>query len=309
LLDLLFMEFKSDGARQHYFDTGRSAGIPEEDVIVFIHGFPHDHRLWDGQVEAFKSRFRVVTYDVRGFGKSEAGDGLFLIDFFVEDFIALLDHLHIRRAIVCGLSMGGYVALRAIELHPERFRALVLCDTASKADTNAAKKKRADSIRTLRQKGLEAFIDEYADGVFLPENLRGHPELLERFRKMVGGNSPRSIGAGFIAMAARPDTTDSLRLIRVPTLVVAGEKDPILSATLEMQRKIPGSKLKIIPHAGHLSNLEAPEAFNSRLEKFLDGLAPRRRPQPPQKSAGRATDARIAPRTAPNAAPTSTSER
>jgi pimeloyl-ACP methyl ester carboxylesterase len=271
------MEFIKDGMKHFYQDTGPVEGAAPEDTLVLLHGFPHTHRLWKNQIAAFSERRRVVAYDLRSFGSSLGGDGHLMIEFFVDDLIALLDHLGLEKAVVCGLSMGGYVALRAIELHPERFRALILCNTASKADTNAAKEKRVKSIRQIREEGFANFVKDYSEGVFMPETLERDPKMLESFRRMILENRAEPVIAGFIAIAARLDTTESLAKISVPTLVITGEKDPILPATKEMHEHLPHARLVVIPNVGHLSNLEAPEEFNRAIEEFyaeFSGLAP-----------------------------------
>jgi pimeloyl-ACP methyl ester carboxylesterase len=263
--------------RHFYQDTGPVAGAAPEDSLILLHGFPHTHRLWKNQIAAFSERRRVVAYDLRSFGSSIGGDGHLMIEFFVDDLIALLDHLGLEKAVVCGLSMGGYVALRAIELHPERFRALILCNTASKADTNAAKEKRVKSIRQIREEGFAHFVKDFSEGVFMPETLERDPKMLESFRRMILENRPEPVIAGFIALAARMDTTESLQKISVPTLVIGGEEDPILPATKEMHEHLPHAHLVVIPRVGHLSNLEAPEEFNRAIEEFyaeFSGQAP-----------------------------------
>jgi pimeloyl-ACP methyl ester carboxylesterase len=262
------MEFINGGLKHFYQDTGPVSGANPEDTLVLLHGFPHTHWLWKPQVPELSKRRRVVTYDLRGFGASGGGDGHLMMDFFVDDLLALLDHLGLEKAVIAGLSMGGYVALRAIELHPERFRALILCNTASKADTNAAKEKRVKSIRQIREQGFPAFVRDYSEDVFMPETLERDPKQLESFRRMILENRPESVIAGFIALAARTDTTESLAKITVPTLVIGGEKDPIFPATKEMHEQLPHARLVVIPGVGHLSNLESPDVFNAAIEEF-----------------------------------------
>ncbi len=120
------------------FETGDKDRKP----VVLVHGFPFSHSMWDPQVQALSKTFRVIAYDVRGHGASDAADGPASIDLFVDDLIGILDSLRLDRVAICGLSMGGYIALRAAERHPDRFSALILCDTKSTADTEEGKKKR-----------------------------------------------------------------------------------------------------------------------------------------------------------------------
>lgn len=271
------MEFISDSLPQFYTDSNPPGSKPSEGAnspLIFIHGFPHTHELWKDQVTELSKHHRVVTYDLRGFGASAGNDGPLLIDFFADDLFALMDHLGVEDAHVCGLSMGGYIALRAVERFPKRFRSLILCDTAYKADTNAAKEKRANQIRQLRAEGLLAFAESYSDGVLTPETLVDLPEKLPQFRAMILQNSAKAVANGLVAMAARTDSTETLGKIGIPTLIVVGERDPVtpVSIAQEMQTAIRGSRLEIIPRVGHLSNFEAPDAFNSKLLHFLTPL-------------------------------------
>ncbi len=270
------MEFRSDGLIQYYTDSGapKSSDKKPAGTLVLIHGFPHTHQLWDRQVSGLSAHHRVVTYDMRGSGKSEGGDGTLLMDFLADDLFALLDHLRVEKADIAGLSMGGYVALQAIHRSPERFRSLLLCDTASAADTNTAKQKRADQIRHVRKDGMLKFVDAYSDGVFPPETLKKNPGLLQDFRSMVLQNRSDSVIDGLVAMSARPDHTETLSKIGIPCLVLVGEKDTVTppETAKTMANAIPNAQFEIIPGAGHLSNFEAPEVFNQIVHRFLATL-------------------------------------
>src|SRR5258708_10049293 len=129
------MKTKSNDIETYYQISGKSASKP----IVLVHGFPFTHEMWKPQIQALKSEFRVISYDLRGLGQSEHGKRPYPLEFFVDDLIGLLDKLKIEKTALCGLSMGGYVALRAVERNPERFSSLVLCDTRPEADGNEAK--------------------------------------------------------------------------------------------------------------------------------------------------------------------------
>ncbi len=134
--------------------------------IVLIHGFPFSHEMWSPQIAFLEKKLRVIAYDVRGHGKSDVGDGQYTLELFVDDLIGLLDHLKIEKAVLCGLSMGGYIALRAIERNPERWHALVLCDTSSQADSNEAKLRRAATIRAIKREGVKPFADTFLESAF-----------------------------------------------------------------------------------------------------------------------------------------------
>ncbi len=256
-----------NGAMTHYEVTGNISGVP----VVLIHGFPFSHEMWYPQVEALSPHYRVITYDVRGHGKSEVGDGQYTIELFVDDLFGVLDYLKIEKAVGVGLSMGGYIALRAIERNPERFRALVLCDTRSEADTNESKLKRAATIRMVKGAGVEKFAADFVKSVFAPQTFERDPETVHFIQDIIEETSPTAIVGTLLALAARTDTTASLPNINVPTLILVGEHDTLTppSAAEAMGAKIANSELHVIPDAAHMSNLENPEVFNKHLLDFL----------------------------------------
>jgi 3-oxoadipate enol-lactonase len=246
-------------------------GLPQGTPVVFVHGFPFDHTMWEPQMKALPNHFRAITYDVRGHGASEVGDGQYTIEFFVDDLIALLDHLVIDKVILCGLSMGGYIALRAYERHPGRFKAMVFCDTKSEADSNEAKIKRSATLRTVKSDGVGVFADEFVKAIFAAETFRTHPEVVESIKSTILSNSPIGICGAAIALATRTDTSGVLSKISVPTLILVGEEDKLTppAASEAMHRQIAGSELHVIGHAGHMSNLENAPEFDKHLIEFL----------------------------------------
>lgn len=262
-----------NGIEVHYIDAGNSDALS----VVLIHGFLFSNEMWEPQIQILENNFRVIAYDVRGHGKSDVGDGQYTLEFLVDDLIGLLDYLKIQKAILCGLSMGGYIALRTIERNPERVLGLVLADTQSKADTNEAKLKRADSLRSVKIIGVKAFAESSVKSVFAPQSFTSNVEAIEKIRRIIQANLPIGICGALLAMAGRTDTTDVLAGIKVPTLILVGEHDGSLYqlASKEMRDGIPNSELHIISNAGHMSNLENPEEFNTHLLSFLGKLANR----------------------------------
>lgn len=249
-------------------------GLPQGPPLVFIHGFPFDHTMWDAQMMALPQEYRAISFDIRGHGSSDLAEGQYSIEFFVDDFIGLLDHLGIKQAAVCGLSMGGYVALRAAERHPERIKALVLCDTRSEADSNEAKIKRAQQVKAVKTAGVKAFAEGFVKAVFAPDTFSRSPQVVQKIQKIIEKNSPIGICGTLLALAARTDTTPALPAIKVPTLILVGEHDTLTppSASRAMQEKIRGSELHIIPNAAHMSNLENSSFFDDKLLSFLKNL-------------------------------------
>jgi len=261
------MNININGLAMNYQERGLPQGLP----VVFVHGFPFSHAMWDQQMMALPQEYRAVSYDVRGHGQSEVGDGQYSIEYFVDDLIGLLDHLGIKQSVICGLSMGGYVALRTAERHPERVRALVLCDTRSEADPNEAKVKRAGQAKSVKQTGAKAFADGFVKAVFAPATFQSNPKAVDAIKAVIAGTSPLSIAGTLLALSSRTDTTASLSAINVPTLIMVGELDTLTppAASEAMHKLIKGSTLQIIPQAAHMSNLENAPVFNGHLTDFL----------------------------------------
>ena len=260
-----------NGLDLYYSDIGKAESVP----IVFIHGFPFSSEMWKGQVQMLqdnKMNFRIIAYDLRGHGRSDVGDGQYTIELFVDDLIALLDHLKITKTILFGFSMGGYIGLRAIERNPDRFNALVLCDTMSTADSNEGKLRRTASIKLIKREGVKPFAEGFLKAVFAPQSYSTKPDIIEEARRMILSNSPVGICGALLAMAGRTDTTEALGRISVPTLILVGEHDAVTppSAAKSMHERIKNSELHVIDNAAHMSNFENPIVFNEHLTKFLE---------------------------------------
>jgi pimeloyl-ACP methyl ester carboxylesterase len=256
-----------NGAHLHWVELGRPDGVP----VVFVHGFPFSLAMWDDQLEVVGSRFRSIAYDVRGHGMSDAGDGQYTIEGHVDDLLALMQALKLDRPVVAGLSMGGYIALRALERAPEKFRAAVLCDTRSEADTNEAKLRRFSTVEAIKRIGSEAYAREFVKAIFAPDAPRQAPGAVEKIRGIIAHTTPLSIAGTQIALAARTDTTATLSSLRLPVLILVGEHDQVtpVAAAKAMQERIPGAELHVVPGAAHLSNMENPGFFNEKLLAFL----------------------------------------
>jgi len=247
-------------------------------VIILIHGFPLNKSMWNKQVEVLIETYRVIAYDVRGHGNSTSGTDDFTIELFVTDLIKLMDALKIEKAMLCGLSMGGYIALSAVENFPKRFGALILCDTNCIADTPEAKGKRMISIESIQKNGLEQYANESLANLFAPESFVTNKEKIALVKEMIRGTSVQSLSNTLIALSKRKETCAGLVTIHIPVLIVVGKEDKITppEAALLMQKKIKGSKLNIIEHAGHLSNIENSYEFNSQLRKFISSVYKKR---------------------------------
>jgi pimeloyl-ACP methyl ester carboxylesterase len=265
------MYLSTNGTRLYYIDVGQPSGPP----IVLVHGFPLSHEMWTSQIEVLKNVYRVVAWDLRGQGRSEVGDGQFTLEFLVDDLIALLDHLKIEQAVLCGLSMGGYVCLRTVERNTQRVSGLILCDTKSEADSNEAKLARGASIKAIKRNGIEAYSDAFLKGALSPTSLRDR-NVVETMAKIIRQNHALGLCGTLLALAGRTDTTSFLSKIEVPTLILVGEQDTITPPehSRRMQSLIQSSTLQIIPQAGHMTNMENPTMFNTQLLNFLQGHVP-----------------------------------
>ncbi|MCB0309202.1 MAG: alpha/beta fold hydrolase [Bdellovibrionales bacterium] len=254
----------------HYIDQGRKDALP----VIFLHGFPLNLEMWNEQMKVVSEQYRAIAYDIRGHGQSDVEDGQYTIESHVDDLIALLDQLNIKKVVIVGFSMGGYIALRALERNPERFRGAVLSNTKSEADTDMNKLNRFKAMKSVKENGIEAFADGFLKMAFAPETFKTNPEIVENIRKVIKMTPSRSIMGTLLALAARTDTTSVLIKIKVPTLILVGEKDEITSPkdAKSMHEKIERSELHIIPNAAHMSNLENPFVYNEKLLNFLRRL-------------------------------------
>lgn len=176
-------------------------GSEDAPVVIFIHGFPFNKSMWNRQLQALKYNYRVIAYDVRGHGNSEAGNDDFTIDLFVSDLLCFMDELEIDKTVLCGLSMGGYIALNAIENHPERFDALILCDTNCMADTPEAKEKRMKAIESIKKNGVEKYADESINNLFAMESFSTMKDEIAAAREMIVETSKKSLYRTLLALS------------------------------------------------------------------------------------------------------------
>lgn len=241
-------------------------------ALLFLHAFPLGLSMWDAAVEAFAGRHRVVRFDARGFGGTPPGDEPLTMERIADDGAALLGLLGIETAIVAGCSMGGYAAFAFVRRHPERLAGLVLQDTRAGADTEEARANRTSLAARVLEEGASAAAEAFLPKLVGETTKRENPDLVEWLRERILATSPQGIAQALHGLGARPDSRETLGRISVPTLVVVGEED-VLTPPAEaeaMGTAIPGSRVAVIPRAGHLSNLENPCAYNDALAGFLD---------------------------------------
>jgi pimeloyl-ACP methyl ester carboxylesterase len=259
-----------NGIHLHYVQAGE--GIP----LLLVHGYPLDHAMWQPQIDGLGGPAQVIAPDLRGFGQSDAPQGVYTMDAHAEDVCALLDALHIRRAVLCGLSMGGYIALAFWRRYASRVHALILVDTRAGADTAEVRSARLEMVEQVKQRGSAPAIEAMLPRLLAESTRRTRSDVVERVGAMMQRQRPAGIMGALLGMAERPDSTALLPTITVQTLVVFGAEDVISPAQTEgpgLADSIPHARLVVIPKAGHLSSLEQPEAFNRSVREFLAELA------------------------------------
>ena len=259
---------KVNGVNLYYEEQG--SGTP----VLMLHGFAGTTRMWDPQVKPFSQKYRFITCDMRGHGQSESPGNLsqYATDLVVEDQHQLLRHLGITKAVIGGLSVGGFVTLKFYEAHPEMCVALILCDTGPGYRTPEAaagwNKICVERAGVLEKGGIEAFMkSEFSrsDYYTTPEVMRKH--------------NPKGLALFSRGAMVNPAAVHVLEQIKVPTLILVGDGDqPFLFSSEYMQKRIPNSELVVIKNAGHGSNVDQPQKFNDAILTFLErsGIKPRR---------------------------------
>ncbi len=249
-----------------------TSGDKNNPSIIFVHGFPYDHTMWDNQVGVLKVNYYCVTYDIRGLGKSYVGDGQYTMEAFVWDLYSIIDELKLIKPTLVGLSMGGYIAFRAIEKEQDKFGSLILCDTRTESDNNEGKIKRSNAINQINIDGVEAFVNDFVPGCFHPKTIEKSSEMYESILADCKKQNAVGVKGALIAMLSRGDTTKSLKNIKIPTLVLCGRKDALTPPEIMegIAKKIKKSKFVVVPKAGHMIPLENPEFVNKNILKFLE---------------------------------------
>lgn len=251
-----------------YDDIG--TGIP----LLLVHGFPLDHGMWRPQVEALRDECRCIIPDLHGLGTSPLAEDPATMEGFALALKTLLDKLEIEQAVVCGFSMGGYVALAFQELYPERLRGLILCSTRSVADNGHAKLARATTAENALTRGMAELAPKMAADLLSKRTQKDHPELVAEVEEIIARQQPTGVAAASHGMALRPDRTDQLARIGVPVLILAGDADTLIDPAHgeAMAKHVSNGHLVIIPGGAHLVNMERPTAFNAAVVRFLSGL-------------------------------------
>lgn len=250
-----------------YDDVG--SGLP----VVFLHAFPLNRTMWDPQVTAIVGESRCIALDLRGLGESSRG-GPYSMDRYADDVASVLDTLQIARAVVVGLSMGGYVAFAMWRRHRERIRALVLSNTRATADTPEVIERRRQLIEIAETQGATGVANAQIAGLVGKTTRERRPDIYDAMHRMIAQAPIDGVIGAINALIERPDSTATCATIDVPTLVISSDEDvltPAKEAKL-LSAAIRGSRLEVLQGAGHLSNVERPAAFNTVVSEFLASL-------------------------------------
>jgi 3-oxoadipate enol-lactonase len=265
------------GTFQHILVGGIATAVDvlgDGPPILLVHGFPLDRTVWR-HLAAQLTGWRRIAPDLRGMGLSDAPEGDYSIADYADDMTALLDVLDVERAVVCGLSMGGYVALEMAHRHPERVRALILMATRAEADSEDGKAARDEMIRQLEGESAEVIVDPLLPKLLAPATRSTAPQVVEHLRTMITAGPVSGLIGAVRAMRNREDLSGQLQGIEVPTLVVAGREDRLIpgTQTRALAQAVPGAQYTEIPAAGHLVPLEQPVATGRVVTEFLQLLA------------------------------------
>ena len=264
------MKTRLNGLELAYDDHG--VGQP----MIFLHAFPLNRSMWDYQTRTLlaEQRFRLVTLDWRGFGASDIATNVSTMEDFADDVAGLMDQLGMQQAILCGLSMGGYAIFAFLRKYPQRVKGLILADTKPEADNAATQASRAQVAQLALSQGAEAIAEQQIPRLLSQYTREQQPGIELHVRHMINCALTQGIAAAARGMARRADATDLLASIDCPTLVIAGEHDSITppSMVCAWAEQVGNAQFSVIPRAGHLSNLEQPEAFTTIVQNFLYNL-------------------------------------
>jgi 3-oxoadipate enol-lactonase len=262
------------GDRQFRFLHAASTERPpgQRGTLVLIHAFPLNALMWEAQLGLADRGWQIVAPDLRQFGEPNEDPPAVSVDDYAADIVILLDALHVERAVIGGLSMGGYVAFAIFRRAPRYVRAIVLSDTRAEADSAEAVENRRRALQLVDERGAAALADEMVPTLVGQTSATTRPAVVEQVRAMARMNSAAAIRGALGAMMTRPDSTALLSAIDCPTLILVGAEDVASPPALaeRMHQQIDGSDLAVIPEAGHLASLEQPATFNEALARFLE---------------------------------------
>jgi 3-oxoadipate enol-lactonase len=255
-----------NGRETRYLEAG--AGQP----VVLIHAFPFSADMWRPQLDRTPDGWRFITPDLRGFGGFPlTGEQAPTMDDYAADVLELMDALAIERAVIGGLSMGGYIAFALFRKASARFSGMILADTRPQTDTPEGLEGRRALLELARTSGVRAVADDLIPKLVGETSRRERPHVVDEVRRLIEASDLAGIDGAIHALMSRQDSTADLGRVACPTLVIVGREDlvtPVQDAE-RMHEAISGSRIVVLPRAGHLSNLETPEEFSRALGDFL----------------------------------------
>lgn len=244
--------------------------------ILFVHGFPLDHTMWREQVADLSRDHRCIAPDLRGFGQSTVTEGKVTMEQFADDLAALLDALQITEPVVlCGLSMGGYIAWQFVRRHATRLKGVILCDTRAAPDSPESAASRFKLADEVVSAGPEIVVKAMLPRLVAPGFKVREPLWIEEIRQVMLATPPHGIAAASRGMAGRADARPWLTTIECPALVVVGDQD-VISTPAEMSEiasALPHATFRVIPDSGHLAPLENPQPVNAAIRTFLAAIS------------------------------------
>jgi 3-oxoadipate enol-lactonase len=257
------MKIKANGITINY----QIDGPDHAPCLVFSNSLATTLAMWDDQAAALKDSFRILRYDQRGHGGTDAPAGRYPFDTLLADAMGLLDALSIKQAHFAGLSMGGATALGVAERHPDRFASIVVCDSPGQS-TPQSSQQWEERIAIAQKQGMEALADVTVSRWFPAETLAKNPPFLDKIRAMVRA-TPVNGFVGCAAALADHDYVSPLATVRCPVLFMVGEKDAPAPAMRKLHERLPGSRYVELPGAGHISNMDRPAEFTAAIRDFI----------------------------------------
>jgi pimeloyl-ACP methyl ester carboxylesterase len=258
---------QTESAGQIAFDQ-QGEGFP----LLLVHGYPLNRRMWQPQLGPLAAAgFRVIAPDLRGFGETPPGQGPWSMDAFADEMVALLDRLGIERAVVGGMSMGGYVLLNMLERHPERIAAALFVVTRAAGDDAAGKERRSMLANEVDAGRPGLVTGAFAEILFAPATRSARPDLLVAVEEMMKSTSAAGLAGGLRALRDRRDYLGLLPTFDLPSLVVSATEDRAIPAEhgRQLAAGLPHADFRLIAGGGHMVNMEQPDAFNTALCDFL----------------------------------------
>lgn len=270
---LLWYEWYLNMTRYELSRANLNAGVYGSGrALLLIHGFPLNHRMWRNQINGLSDRYTVIAPDLRGFGESDISTGAMRMEDYADDLAELLDKMRVKEQIaICGLSMGGYVALEFIARHTERIAKIILCNTRADADSDEIARQRIRTAEELLVKGVETLASGMIPRLFSKTTLDRRRDTVDEVRQSILDASPVGVASALRGMANRTDFNDKLAGIDLPALVLGGSDDEITppDSMQTLAASFPRAEYMEIADAGHLAPLERPAEVNAAMRQIL----------------------------------------